>query len=231
MQNFELLLFSNDFFFPVKAEMLYFSKIKKGDQKGDHCKSYFTSNFWEFYEILWFEWLRICTIALPVVPLLVPLCDFRKVQHLSFHWKKKSFKNNKNLKFWVQLKFEESLGVTEYYIFKQNCTQIYYSVTPNDSSNFSCTQNFEFLLFLNDFFFQWKLRCCTFRKSQRGTKMGDHRKSYLTNSQPFKPKNFMKFSKVWSKITLPVGPLLVPLFDFWKVQHLSFHWKKIIWKS
>ena len=79
MQNVEFLLFSNDFF-PVKAEMLYFSKSKKGD----HQKSYFTSNFWEFNETFWFEWLRIYKIPLPVVPLLVPFFDFWKVQHLSF---------------------------------------------------------------------------------------------------------------------------------------------------
>ena len=29
------------FFFPVIAEMLLFSKMKKGDQKGDHLRLYF----------------------------------------------------------------------------------------------------------------------------------------------------------------------------------------------
>ena len=37
-------------FFPVKAEMLYFSKIGKGDQKGDHLKIYIGFNFENFLE-------------------------------------------------------------------------------------------------------------------------------------------------------------------------------------
>ena len=37
-------------FFPVKAEMLYFSKIKKGDQKGDHLKRYFHLKWKKFFE-------------------------------------------------------------------------------------------------------------------------------------------------------------------------------------
>ena len=37
-------------FFPVKAEMLYFSKIGKGDQKGDHLKIYIGFNFEIFLE-------------------------------------------------------------------------------------------------------------------------------------------------------------------------------------
>ena len=40
-------------FFPVKAEMLYFSKIKKGDQKGDHPKFYLTLKFSKF--LVFFE--------------------------------------------------------------------------------------------------------------------------------------------------------------------------------
>ena len=36
------------FFFPVKAEMLYFSKIIKGDQKGDHPQLYLSLNFSNF---------------------------------------------------------------------------------------------------------------------------------------------------------------------------------------
>ena len=39
-------------FFPAKTEMLNFSKMKKGDQKGDHAELYFSLKFQNF-SIFW----------------------------------------------------------------------------------------------------------------------------------------------------------------------------------
>ena len=44
------------FFFPAKAEMLYFSKRKKGDQKGDHAKLYFSLKFQDFLKFFEKSW-------------------------------------------------------------------------------------------------------------------------------------------------------------------------------
>ena len=43
------------FFFPVKAETSYFTKINKGDQKGDHPKLYFCLKFWKISKIFKFS--------------------------------------------------------------------------------------------------------------------------------------------------------------------------------
>ena len=76
-------------FFPAKAEMLYFSNLKKGGQKGGQGRRYFTlsdySKTWKF-QILPFVQMKI---GLPLAPLLAPLFQIWKIQYLSFRWKKK----------------------------------------------------------------------------------------------------------------------------------------------
>ena len=118
------------FFFPVKAEISYFSKMKKGDQKGDHRRRYFCLKLLKFPEILNFFQTKI---AAPVIPLLIPLFHFWKIWYLSFHWKKKSSKNIKNSKCWIKLKsdhmsmvylscenYENELIFSEFSVFSPN---------------------------------------------------------------------------------------------------------------
>ena len=78
-------------FFPVKAEIPYFSKINKGDQKGDHQKICSGLNNWSQTEKIKKLQNFKSKINPLVVPLLVPLIDFRKIWNLSFHWKKIMF--------------------------------------------------------------------------------------------------------------------------------------------
>ena len=42
------------FFFPVKAEIMYFSKINKGVHKGGHLTGYFSLKFDQFFEKITF---------------------------------------------------------------------------------------------------------------------------------------------------------------------------------
>ena len=93
--KFRVFIILQWFFFPVKAEMLYFSKIGKGDQKGDHLELYICLKDQFGFEIFKKNFKVETNIDLQVVPLLVPLSNFWKVQHLSFHWEKN---NSKSLK-------------------------------------------------------------------------------------------------------------------------------------
>ena len=63
-------------FFPVKAEMLYFSKIEKGDQKGDHLELYFGLKEQFVFEIFKKIFKFQTNTDLQVVFLLVPLSNF-----------------------------------------------------------------------------------------------------------------------------------------------------------
>ena len=66
-------------FFPVKAEMLYFSNLEKGGQKGGHRMAYFT---WSSrHKIENFQNLQSFQFKLghSVAPLLAPLFQIRKV--------------------------------------------------------------------------------------------------------------------------------------------------------
>ena len=63
-------------FFPVKADMLYFSKIGKGDQKGDHLELYICLKDQFGFEIFKKNLKVETNIDLQVVPLLVPLSNF-----------------------------------------------------------------------------------------------------------------------------------------------------------
>ena len=76
-------------FFPVKAEIPYFSKIQKGGQKGGQGMSYSDWKFQYFFQILNFGDMIQSKIHSSLAPLLAPLFNFWKVWNLSFHWKKK----------------------------------------------------------------------------------------------------------------------------------------------
>ena len=81
-------MYDINFFFPVKAEIPYFSKILKGGQKGGHGKRDFDLNFQSFFQIFDFEGMLQSKIAPSLAPLLAPLLNFRKLWNLSFHWKR-----------------------------------------------------------------------------------------------------------------------------------------------
>ena len=63
-------------FFPVKAEMLYFSKMRKGDQKGDHLELYFALKEQFVFEIFKKFFKFQTNTDLQVVPLLVHRSNF-----------------------------------------------------------------------------------------------------------------------------------------------------------
>ena len=74
-------------FFPVKAEIPYFSKIEKGGQKGGQGRSYFDWKFQYFFQIFDFEDMLHMKIAPSLAPPFGPLLNFWKVWNLSFHRK------------------------------------------------------------------------------------------------------------------------------------------------
>ena len=74
-------------------------------------------------------------------------------------------------------------------------------------------------------FFQWKLRFHTFQKFKRVAKRGPGNELFWLKISIF----FQIFDfgdMLQSKIPSSLAPLLAPLFYFWKVWNLSFHWKK-----
>ena len=105
------------------------------------------------------------------------------------------------------------------------CQNLDISVTLNWCQIFIPFQNLEFLIFFYDFFFQWKLRCRTFQKWKRGIKRGITGDAILVWISGLFWK-FQKFQIFHTKIGPWLVPLLVPLIHFWKIWHLSFHWKK-----
>ena len=64
-----------------------------------------------------------------------------------------------------------------------------------------------------------------FKNKKAGPKGGPPEALFWFEISEF-PWNFRKFYFFQTKIGLRVVPLLVPLFHFWNIQHLSFHWKK-----
>ena len=93
-------------FFPVKAEMLLFLKIYKGDHKGDHPKPYFTLKLSKFLDFFIFVNFFNPKYILRWSPLWSPLYKFEKYNISAFTGKKNHAKILKTRKFrcmWISM--------------------------------------------------------------------------------------------------------------------------------
>ena len=75
-------------FFPVKAEVSYFSNLDKGGRKGGQRTTHFLWKKRCFSSFSSFFTQTHTKIGLPLAPLLAPLLQIWKILNLSFHWKK-----------------------------------------------------------------------------------------------------------------------------------------------
>ena len=71
-------------FFPVKAEMLLFSKLTSVGHQGGHGKIYFNLKFWKF----WFFFKIMMSFKTKILKRVSARYEIWTEQHLSFHWKK-----------------------------------------------------------------------------------------------------------------------------------------------
>ena len=69
-----------------------------------------------------------------------------------------------------------------------------------------------------------------FPKNEKGGSKGGSPEVVFWFEKAWFFENFKKKSKLLTKIQPRMIPLLIPIFHFWKKQHLSFHWKKIVKK-
>ena len=83
-----------------------------------------------------------------------------------------------------------------------------------------------FNIFLRFFFFSSDSWDVAFFKNEKGGSKGGSPEAVFWFEKSWFFENFKKKSKLLTKIQPQVIPLLIPLFHFWKKQHLSFHWKK-----
>ena len=164
------LIFFNKFFSSESWDVVFF-KNKKGGSKGGQPEAVFYIEIYIFSENS--ENLTNFHIKIPlrVVPLLVPLSDFKKIQHFSFHWKKKIKVIAFLDRILAQFEIQTNIGIFDN--FKTYCWKSRFSTVGNiQNCNWAKIRSKKAMTLI---FFQRKLRCRIFqiwKRRARGGAMG-----------------------------------------------------------